>query len=205
MQLFHRLLIEPVGNLQNGTVGLVGNLLCRYRTALTVPEGLQVHQVVVLTEHIGMALIIGDARMVTAVALGRTHDVVLPYPRTRRTVAHGVAQSLRTAGGGIAQIVVPVALIDPRTFLIVLHRPVGLLLIRHPEVDLGTFGLHRAHHTVFGIEHTDIAAGGDHILVELDVIDMRVTPVHIRLSVVVDEYRRVDIVPMLLLPNEGFA
>ena len=205
MQLFHGLLIEPIGNLLNGAVGLIGNLLCRYRTALAVLEGLQVHQVVVLTEHIGMAFIIGDARMVTTVALGRTHDVVLPYPRTRRTVAHGVAQRLRTAGGGITQIVMPVALIDPRSFLIVLHRPVGLLLIRHPEVDLGSFVLDRAHHTVFGIEYADIATGGDHILVELDVIDMRVTPVHIRLSVVVDEYRRVDIVPMLFLPNERFA
>ena len=168
-------------------------------------ERFQMHQVVVLTEHIGMSFVVGDTGMITTVAFRRTHDVVLPLPRTRRTVAHGVAQGLRTAGRGITEVIMTVALIDPRTFLIVLHGPVGSLRFGHPKIDLGTLFLDGTHHTILRIEHTDVTTGRNHILIELDVIDMRIAPVHIGLTIVINEHRRIDVIPMLFLPYERFA
>ena len=105
--------------IQNGAVGTIGDFCGRHRTALVVLEGLEVHQVVVLTEDIGMPLVVADAGMVAAVAIGRTHDVALRLPWALGRVAHGIAQCLWTAGGGIGQIVMAITLVEPRAFLIV--------------------------------------------------------------------------------------
>ena len=158
------------------------------------------HQVIVLTENIRVSLIVADARMVTTVALCRTHDVVLPLPRTHGRVTHRIAQRLRTAGSSISQVVLAITLVEPRTFLIVLHLPGSLLAPWSSEVNLSTLLLDRTHHAILLIEHKDITTGRDHILIEFDAIDMRVTPIHISLSVVIDKYRGVDIIPMFRLP-----
>ena len=167
--------------------------------------GIQVHQVIVLTKHIRVSLIVANARMVTTVALCGTHDIVLPLPRTHGRVAHGIAQCLRTASRGISQIVFTITLIEPRTFLVVLHLPGSLFAPWSTEVDLSTLFLDRTHHAILLVEHKDIAAGRDHVLIELDTIDMRVAPVHISLSVVINKHRGVDIIPVLRLPHQGLA
>ena len=125
MELFQWLLIQPVGYILNGAVLVVGDLCSRHRTTLVVCERIEVHQVVVLSEDIRMALEVADARMVTTVAEGGAHDVVLPLPGTCGGVAHGIAQCLRAASAGISQIIMtPVSrllspFIKPRTLLIV--------------------------------------------------------------------------------------
>ena len=98
-----------------------------------------------------------------------------------------------------------VALVEPRTFLVVLNCPIGFLLPRNTEVNLATLFFHRTHHTILLIEHIDVTTGGDHVLVEFHTICMRITPEHPSLSVVVDEHRWVDIIPVLLLPYEWLA
>ena len=76
-----------------------------------VLEGLQMHQIVVLSEDIRVTFVVADAGMVTAVALCGLHDVTLPLPRTCGRVAHGIAQSLGTAGGGVAEVVLTIAFV----------------------------------------------------------------------------------------------
>ena len=85
-----------------------------------VREGIEVHQVVVLSEDVGMSLEVTDAGMVATIAQGGAHDVVLPLPGTGGRVAHGIAKCLGTAGGGVGHIVMSIALVEPGTFLIVL-------------------------------------------------------------------------------------
>ena len=102
VDLLHRLLVKPVRHLLDGSVGVVGNLRGRHAAALMVLEGVEVHQVVVLTEHVGFALIVADAGVVAAVALCRPHDVAFRCPWAGRTVAHRIAQGFRTAGRRIA-------------------------------------------------------------------------------------------------------
>ena len=127
LNLLQRFLVQPVWNLRNGAIGIIRNLLCRHRTTLVMDIGIQMHQVIVLAKHIRVSLIVANARMVTTVALCGTHDIVLPLPRTHGRVAHGIAQCLWAASRGISQIVFTITLIEPRTFLIVLHLPGSLL------------------------------------------------------------------------------
>ena len=143
--------------------------------------------------------------MVTTVTLCWTHDVTHFLPRTQRIVAHGIAERLRTASGSERHVVMSVALVEPRTLLVVLNCPIGFLLPRNTEVDLATLFLHRTHHTILLIEHIDVATGGDHVFVEFHTISMRIAPEHPSLSVVVNKHRWVDIIPVLLLPYEWLA
>ena len=178
MELLHGLLVEPVGHLSDGTVGKIGYLRCRDTAALMVDESLQVHQVVVLTKDIGVTFVVHDTGMVTTVTLGRLHDVPLRFPWPDGGTAHGIAKGLWTAGGGIAEVIQSVALIEPRSFLIVLNMVVEL---------------------------HDVALQGDHIVVQADIVGVGIAPVHIGLSVVIDKHGGVDVVPVFLLPYQRFA
>ena len=86
-----------------------------------------------------------------------------------------------------------------------LHGPTGFLAPGSAEVNLCTFLLDRTHDAVLRIKHIDVATGRNHILVELDVIDIGIAPVHVGLTVIVNEHRGIDVLPMLLLPNQRFA
>ena len=138
---------------------------------------LKAQYVVVESEHIALSLIVDDAGMVAARAFGRFHYVPLNLPRAGRTVAHRVANSFGTTGRGESKIVASAALIEPRAFLIMLQL---------------------AH-------FHDVAGGGNHVLVQLDVIQVGVAPVHIGLPVVVDEHRGVYVFPVFLLPYERLS
>jgi hypothetical protein len=48
----------------------------------------------------------------------------------------------------------------------------------------------------------DVTIDGNHILVQTYPVHVRVAPVHVGLAVVVDEDGRVDVLPVLLLPDE---
>jgi len=51
----------------------------------------------------------------------------------------------------------------------------------------------------------NLIAVRDHIRVELHIIYIRIAPVHVSLSVVIDEHARVNVIPMLFLPYERLA
>ena len=115
--------------------------------------------------------------MIAARLISVVHDVSLIFPRSCYLVAHSIAYALRAAGGSKSEIIFRVLLINPRTFLIIINM--GELL--------------------------DFARGAYHILVKLDVISMRVAPVHICLTVIVYPHRRIDVIPMFLLPYQRLA
>ena len=71
-----------------------------------------------------------------------------------------------------------VALVEPRAFLVVLY-----LIVQF-------------HH--FALQR-------DHVVVQLGIVGVGVAPVHIGLAVFVGVHRRVDVVPVALVPNERFA
>ena len=137
----------------------------------------QPKNVVVESKAIGASLEVDDAGVVAACAWRMVHDVAFIGPWTCGRVAHGVADSLGTASRGKGHVVVTLALIKPWPLLVVLD-------MRH---------LH------------DVATGGDHVLVEFDAIEIGVAPVHIGLSVIINEHRWVDVVPVFLLPDERLA
>ena len=139
--------------------------------------GLETEDVVVLTKAIGFALVINNTGVIATSTRRMIHDVTLILPRTCRTVAHGITNTFGTAGGSKSQVIMSVALVEPGAFLIVLYL--------------------RKFHNVARIRN--------HILVELYIIRIRISPVHISLTVIIDKYTRVDIVPMFLLPNQWFS
>ena len=84
MELLHGCEIQPVRRRLNRAIGIVGDLRAVDTATLMVLEGLQMHQVVVLSEEIGMSLEIGDAGVITTIALSGRHQVVLFLPGTQR-------------------------------------------------------------------------------------------------------------------------
>ena len=149
----------------------------RYRTPLVMLFHLQPEQVVVLAEYIALSLVVDDAGMVAAVTVGRSHDVSLYFPWTQWAVAHGIAYALGAAGGSEGQVILAVALVEPGSFLV-------------------GFQLAELH---------DFARIGYHVLVQLHAIQVGVAPIHIGLSVIVNEYGGVNVFPVLLLPYQRLA
>ena len=115
--------------------------------------------------------------MVAAGTLGMVHYGAHGLPGTGGAVAHRVTDALRAAGRGESEVVMPVPLVEPGAFLIVVDLVVQL-------VDLA------------GIRY--------HILVERHPVDVGIAPIHIRLAVVVDEDSGIDVLPVLFLPYERF-
>ena len=142
---------------------------------------LESEDVVVQAEAIPLALEFDDARMIAACTGRMVHNMSLMLPRSCGRLAHGVANSLGTAGRGECQIVpllttgIP-ARPEPRSFLIVFY----------------------------GVHLHNLARSGNHVFVELYAIGMRIAPIHIRLSVIVNPYGGVDVIPVLGTPYERF-
>ena len=55
------------------------------------------------------------------------------------------------------------------------------------------------------VEFRYLALCGNHVLVQANIIGMRISPVHPCLPVLVDKYGGIDVVPMFALPNQGLA
>ena len=83
-----------------------------------------------------------------------------------------------------------------------LDSPRCLLAPRCAEVDLGTWLLDGTHLAILRVEHDDVTVGRYHVLVQLDAVGLWVAPIHIGLTIVVDEDAGVDVVPVLLLPYQ---
>ena len=134
--------------------------------------------VIIQSKHPALSLVINNTRVIATSAVGVVHDVSFILPRTRRRITHGIANTFRTTGRCKCQVVMPIALIEPRTFLIIID---------------------------FVIQFCDFARIGNHVLVQLHIIHIWVSPIHICLSVSVYPHRWVDVVPVLTLPDERFA
>ena len=115
--------------------------------------------------------------MVAPVTLCGTHDISLAFPRTCGRITHGIPQSLRTTGSGIAKIIVSVTLIEPRTFLIILY-------------------MWEFHYTVLQRYH---------IVIQTGIEGVWITPIHIRLSVIIGINRRINVIPVALIPYQRFS
>ena len=139
--------------------------------------GFNAQQVIIQSEHIGFSLIVDYTGMVAASALSVVHNVALVFPRPCGAVTHRIAYTLGAACRRKRKIVVSVSLIEPGTLLII-------------------FDMRQFH---------DVARIGNHILVQLHIVEVGVAPIHVSLSVVIDEYGRIYIVPMLFLPHERLA
>ena len=133
------------------------------------------HQVVVLSEYVGVPLEIANTGMIAAGSGCGAHDIAFRLPRTCGQVACGIPYGLGTAGGGVGQIVTAPTFVYPRTLLII--------------VDVV-------------IESDNAVLKRNHVIVEPGIIGMWIAPVHVCLPVVVDEHRRIDVIPVLPLPNE---
>ena len=174
--LFHLHILE-IRHFLYRPVSIIVHLGHRDGTAFVVFFHFQTQQVVILSEHVRLSLVVDNAGMVTTRTVGRTHDVSLHVPRTGRRIAHGITDAFGAASGSKGQVIMVVALVKPWPFLI--------------SLQLADF--------------YDVARGRNHVFVELHIIKIGVAPIHISLSVVVDIYRGVDVVPMLLLPYQRLA
>ena len=134
-------------------------------------------QVVVQAETVALTLEVDDTRVVTTCTVRWSHHITSELPRSQRVVAHRITETFRTACSSEVEIILTVTLIEPRTLLIVLRHIVQT---------------HR------------IALQRNHILVQQGTIQMRITPVHISLPIIVDKHRWVDILPVLTLPYQRF-
>ncbi len=129
--------------------------------------------------------------MVGEAAALRGHDGAAVGPRPGRPRRRGVGDELRAALGREDVVVQPVALVDPGP-LLVEGGPVGVTgagaEARGRERDLrGAPGV------------------GDHVVVELDVPEVRVAPVQEGLTAVVDHHGRVDLAVLHERVAEGVA
>ena len=170
--------VQPIRHFLDGAVGIVVHLCHIHAATLEVLARLEVQEVVALPEDVALALEVHNAGMVAAVAVRGLHDVATALPWTLRRVGHSITQTFGTAGGSISEIPMALALIEPRSFLIV--------------VDVV-------------VEFHDVAFGRYHIATEADIVGVGIAPIHPRLAFLVDEDRRVNIIPMFLLPHERLA
>ena len=90
------------------------------------------------------------------------------------------------SSGSIKQIVFVVPFIEPRAFGI----GVFIFHIFHPFLRIGCT---KALNGLF--DFTDFTFQGNHVVIEFRVIDVRISPIQVGLSVIVNEYSRIDVVP----------
>ncbi len=115
--------------------------------------------------------------MVATALICRCHDITFGSPRSHRTVTHCVSDTFRTASRGESQIVMTASLIKPWTFLIMLRS--GQLV--------------------------DFSRIRNHIMIQFHIVGIRIAPIHICLTVVININRGVYIIPSTVLPDNRFA
>ena len=158
--------IVPPPKFLDRPVGIVSQFRRAYRTPFVFHVGNFPVELVIKTEDLGFAFEINDPRMVSIGQLMAIHDVSLELPRPGGVRAHRVTDAFGTAGGGVGEIVMPIAFEQPRAFLII------------PRLALG---LH------------DFAGIGSHVLVELHIQRIRVTEIKICLAIVIHKNRGINI------------
>ncbi|CDD81730.1 unknown [Bacteroides sp. CAG:462] len=168
---------------REGPVGVVVELLHGDTAAESAATG----QLAGVIEEVGVAFVVDDSAVIGERAgVLQRHDFAHVLPRTERTVRHGVGDVLGHSSGCVEQVVLPVALAQPRPFGI----DVLVLLSLHARLGVGSS---EAFHGLLHAVH--LAVDGNHVRVQLRVVNVRVAPVQVGGAVVVDEYGRVDVVP----------
>ncbi len=160
----------------NRAVGVVAELLHRDRTGVTATTG----QRPVVVEEVRATLEVDHTRVIGEAGALPRHDRSPVRPRPGRPGRGGVRDELRATLRRENVVVQPVALEHPRPLLIQ-GRPTRIAVTgaepRRRERDARR------------------AAGvRDHVRVQLHVPQARVTPVQVRLPVIVDEDARIDLV-----------
>src|ERR1035441_4702506 len=75
---------------------------------------------VIEAEDVGTSFVVDDSRVVSRGSYVGLHNHALVLPGTGRAVAHGVSNALRAAVRCISHVILAIALVEPRAFLIVL-------------------------------------------------------------------------------------
>ena len=57
----------------------------------------QSQQIIIQSEHIGMPLIVDNARVITSGFVSMIHNMALILPRACNLITHGIADTFRTA------------------------------------------------------------------------------------------------------------
>ena len=157
-----------IGHLQSGDAPVVAVRELLYgdgsRVAATAGE------CAVVVEKVGAALVINHSRMICEGATGSGHHYALVGPGTGGGGSGRVADILGAAVGGEDVIVRAIALVHP-----------------------GAFGELGAECLLSGGDGDDAAGVRDHVLIQFDVVNTRVAPVHVGLAVVVDHDCGVDV------------
>ena len=116
--------------------------------------------------------------MISSTPLCWTHNISFCTPWSGSFVAHGIANPFRATSWSESHVIMPVPFIHPRTFLVMFRFIFHLY--NFPRI-------------------------WNHILIQFHIINIRIAPIHIRLSVIINKYGRVNVIPMLLLPNQRFV
>ncbi len=164
-------------------VGIIFELLYSH----TASETASPREPARVIEKIGMSSEVGHTAMVgKRPCVMERHYLAHILPRPFGRVTHRIGYMFGHTSGRIEQIIFAATLIEPRPLGI--HVFVFGILVT--EFDRrGSEALHRL------LDFSDLALKRNHIPVELHIINFRITPVEISLSVIVDKDRRVDIVP----------
>ncbi len=182
---FHALVGRHDGG--EAAVGVVLEFLYGHASA----EASAIGQLARVVEEIGVSFVVGNATVVgERVGLAERHDLASILPRACRRRRRAVADVLRHSAGSIEQLVGAVALRQPRAFHVAVLVFLALLALAH----------HRASEGLLGhVQLSQLAAVGNHVAVELQVVTLRIAPHQPGLAVVVDEDCWVDVVPRAVL------
>lgn len=143
-----------------------------------------------MVEKIWLTLELCHAAMVgERTGVAKRHDLSHIFPRTCRAVAHGISDMLGHPTGGIQKIILAVSLVEPRSLRIVIL----IFLILLPQLWRG------GTETLHGLLHyVDITRIRHHVVIQLHIEYLRITPIEISLSVVIDINSRIDICPIAI-------
>ena len=132
----------------------------------------------VVVDEVPVALELDDGLVVGVAVAGNLVEDALVFPRAVDALAHGIGRLLGESHGE-AQVVPVAPLVDPRRLGVE-------VLARRGERGLVDAGDADGHDVAFGLHH---------VVLELDVVELGVTPEHVGLPVVVDPHRGVDVLP----------
>ena len=163
-------------------VGVVFEFLDANGTGVTAAAG----QGVVMIKEIRMSLVIYQAGMIRGtVALGgNDHAFESPWPGG--VGAGGVANVFGKAAGRIHHVIQTIPLAKPRAFLVESVARTPTATVAAAEALNGQRHLHHAFVADGGVE-------GNHVLIQFDIEQMRIAPIHIGLAVIINEDRRVNV------------
>ena len=183
------------------TIGIILELLDGYATA----EATATRQLAGVVEEVGVSLVVGHTAMIGKRAgIAQRHNLTGIGPRASGVGSSAVRDMLGNATGGVEQLVnlrrvylifLTVNLANPRS----LGVTVLILLAFLALVHCG-----RTEGFLSHIETPQLTTVRDHVLVQLQVVALGISPHQPRLTVVINHHRGVDMIPATVL-EERFS